>query len=1142
MNDNETPSSQPASGETSNGQLESGSPGWTRRNFLYGSAAAAAVMFGGIARPAVRPAGHGIPGLRRAHVVADQSSPWTLAYKGPQVSGPDSITLTLGTDAQGQNYASTPGSLVVAALLSTAGGTPFTPPSGWQSAGAVEVLATSSPGRLEIWYYLGTPGSQTAITTATFTSSGGACRGCMSNFTLPPNTEFVLLDAVGQGTSRPAHLPQTTFGPTVASWNVANDLGIVVAGDFFSGSPTGSWTPPSGYTYLRVQNGISANFGAWYDLGLSGTGVQAPSLQYQYSGTSGQLGWGALFAAFRAVAFQPVYLTGGEMATMAALDPSGQQLIMAGDVEGMFRSSDFGNTWQLSQSQLYGQNWNNACVAWSLLESGTVVYSCVGKESASEPNTDGGLLVSTDGGITWSLRSKQVQFNGNDVPSQSDSPSGPRPSDESGDDDRSIGHLLAQDTVDQYLYAATFNAGAGTTYVGGVARSNASYATPSPAGPVGTNWQSCGFVGSPPGLPASNFYPRALALNTSTVQGANKELWVGTWDSTLDGTYGGVWYCSNAQTASQFSDWVQMPGFPTSTGSTYAGSVSDLKVLDGYLYATCNTMGIFRWEIGGSSNKWTSLNATPINVSASQGQVWTSLDGYVDQDRNHQIFAGCSSGESPGDVNGRGTAYQNIVQITITSAGGITAADLTSNPKTSTINLDMPNGQQFWLAGASFANFLGGKKFCNPHILVNPDNQEMIFVTGASGLCYTLTGGVNPATPNPVAWQLAGTGVPLSAIAAIAVDPQNDQHIIFASADHIQTDLTDPTAWNVAGGGVNAISMPTLFPSATYPAYNGNESHAVAFDPNSNVYTGMNEKFGKNAGGTVWWRPVNSLVTNIKEMGYNAAVASVMKVASDLVNAPIGIFAGVDGAETYVVAVSDGAGVYRTWANTSSVIAGSPSWASWTRVSVNGVGTNGGNPGLHCPIVADPYNAGVLYAYDRNMGIYASNSSGKSGSWSLLWALPSGVNVTDGRSGWLAANPRSSAGNFELWLTTSSGSAGDAVYKLTGTYSAATGFTVSATAMAGSNFPYGAAGIAITSAGKVYTPAISGASSPIVQLFAYPSGGPWTQADDGSIGTYVSWPTCLALSANPYSLPTAGAEILLVASDSDWAVYGTPTA
>lgn len=1139
MSDSETPSSQPTTDETSHGQPESGSPEWTRRNFIYGSAAAAAgaVMFRGIARPPVHPAGHGISGLSRGHVVTDQSSPWTLANRGPQVTGTNSITLTLGTDGQ----ASTPGSLVVAMLLSTAGGTPFTAPSGWQSAGAVEVLSTSSsPGRLEIWYYIGTPGSQTAVTTATFTSSGGACRGCMSNFTLPPNTEFVLLDAVGQGTSNPADLPQATFGPTVASWNVANDLGIVVAGDFFSGSPSGNWTTPSGYTFLRVQGGISASFGVWYDLGLSGTAVQAPSLQY--STTSSQLGWGALFAAFRAVAFQPVYLTGGEMATMAALDPSGQQLIMAGDVEGMFRSADFGNTWQLSQSQLYGQNWNNACVAWSLLESGTVVYVCTGNESASSPNTNGGLLVSTDGGITWSLRSDQVQFNGNDVPSQSDSPPGPRPSGEPGDDDRSVGHLLAQDTVGQYLYAATFNGGAGTTYVGGVARSNASYDTPNPAGPIGTNWQSCGFVGSPPGLPASNFYPRALALNTSTAEGANKELWVGTWDSTFDGTYGGVWYCSNAQTASEFSDWVQMPGFPTSTGSTHAGSVSDLKVLDGYLYATCTTMGIFRWEIGGSSNEWTSLNVTPINVSSSQGQVWTSLDGYVDEPGNHQIFAGCSSGNNPGDVTGHGTAYQNIVQITITSAG-ITAADLTSVPTTNMINLDMPNGQQFWLAGASFANFLGGDKFCNPHILINPDNPEMIFVVGASGLYYTLTGGVNPDGPSSVAWQLAGTGVPLSAIAAIAVDPQNDQHVILASADHIQTDLTDPTAWNVAGGDVNAISMPTLFPRSSYPHYTGNESHAVAFDPHSNVYTGMNEKFGKNAGGTVWWRPANSLTTNTTEMGYNAAVATVMRLSSiDDVNAPIGLFAGVDGAETYVVAVSDGAGVYRTWVNTSSLLAGTPSWASWTRVNL-AIGTNGGNPGLHCPIVADPSNAGVLYAYDRNKGIYASNSYGQSGSWSLLWSLPSGVHVADGRSGWLAANPQSSAGNIELWLTTSSGAANDAVYKLDGTYNATTGdFTVSATAIGGSNFPYGAAGIAITSAGEVYTPAISGPSSPLVQLFAYPTGGPWTPADDGSIGTYVSWPTCLALSANPYSLPTAGAEILLVASDSDWAVYGTPTA
>jgi hypothetical protein len=55
-------------------------------------------------------------------------------------------------------------------------------------------------------------------------------------------------------------------------------------------------------------------------------------------------------------------------------------------------------------------------------------------------------------------------------------------------------------------------------------------------------------------------------------------------------------------------------------------------------------------------------------------------------------------------------------------------------------------------------------------------------------------------------------------------------------------------------------------------------------------------------------------------------------------------------------------------------------------------------------------------------------------------------------------------------------------------------------------------------------------------------GPPWSPADaaGGSIASYVSWPTCVALAQSPYPAP-AGQQILLIGSDSDWAVWGVPT-
>ncbi len=688
------------------------------------------------------------------------------------------------------------------------------------------------------------------------------------------------------------------------------------------------------------------------------------------------------------------------------------------------------------------------------------------------------------------------------------------------DSDRSVGALLAQDASSPdkpYLYAAT--------YSGGIARS---YGTPGSNPPVapGTSWTTAG-------LTASGFYPRALVINPAN----NQELWAGCWDSDGQGTFGGIWHCTDARTATTTAtDWDHL-----SAATVPRSTVSDLLVLDGYVYAAYSLDGMYSQQIG-ATGPWMSLNVGAVNVNSEQMQIWTSIDGYVESASPlvHVIIAGSSSGQQKA---ASGNPYfTNIVKIRInysTNPVTVSAVDLTGTATINTATMP-PNGQGWWLNNptGNYRNWLGGNKFVNPHILIDPNDptHNTIFVTGASGFFYTTNAS---AGPGGISWQLAGTGVPLSAIAAIGVDPGNAMHVVLASADHPQTDLTDVTGWNAED--VTPVPMPSLFPND--PNYQGTESHAIAFDPTSNLYMGTNEKYGQNGYGTLWYRLAGSNFTWY-DTQYNETVSSQLMIAPSAVKAPIGVFAGVNGNNTYLVVVSDGADIWRATAPTSKVQTGTTAW-TWKQLST-GIGT-GGSVNMNCPIVADSANPAVLYVFDRAQGIYRSTNYGLAGSWTQIWASSTSypLNVSDGRSGWLAVNP--SVGG-ELWVTASNG-----VFQLT---SADTGTAVgngigynNLTGSGTSNqFPYGAAGIAITSSEKVYTLAISGNASPLpalpdVQLLTTTTTGglPWSPADvaGGSIASYVSWPTCVALAQSPYPSP-AGQQILLIGSDSDWAVWGVP--
>lgn len=134
------------------------------------------------------------------------------------------------------------------------------------------------------------------------------------------------------------------------------------------------------------------------------------------------------------VAFGASGYDGGGFVNVVAADPTGSGLVLAGgDVSGVHRSTDWGQTWSPSNRGITIGQLAVAAFAFSSAHPGTV-YAALGSGGP------GGVEVSTDGGQTWTVTSTQPRFNGYMT-------------------NRITGRLLAVDDANSLLYAATFDQG-----------------------------------------------------------------------------------------------------------------------------------------------------------------------------------------------------------------------------------------------------------------------------------------------------------------------------------------------------------------------------------------------------------------------------------------------------------------------------------------------------------------------------------------------------------------------------------------------------------------------------------------------------------------------------------------------------------
>jgi hypothetical protein len=1023
-----------------------GRPEITRRNFIYGSAAAAtAVTF--LQRRAssgARPLPVGLTASDRQADAPVDEPPYLWGQNDTTGSGSVTVTSSTGT---GTN----PGDAIVV-CVSTNGYSQYNDNSVTVSDGTkntYQSVFTSS--------YPGVP-SNGDLAGWIFVAAGSSVT--------PLASSSAVTVTFGGGTNTGAHTAIVIGVPSVTGIDA-------------SGSNTGSSATPS----LTIS-----------DLASGVTTATMVAMEVN-SNSSGAISWTPPFG--------PVPVDGGGTITMAALSPGGDYIVLGGDVEGYFLSNNigqqFGTQWGIINSGLTGKYWREcACISWSQLETtdrgAGVIYACCGDDLYQE----GGFLVSADNGNTWTLRSGSgnapPQFAGNHASfAQNGYP-------------RATGYLLIQDTTNNIIYAGA--------YSGGVYSSTATSTQP-----YGTSWTSVGTV-------SGESLPSGCIVTSLAVDPENTAvLYAAVYNPSASS--GEVWVTTNSPTNGTSTTWAMIS--TTNSAGTTVQAAQELIVIGGILYAACGTNGLYQYvppaSGGPAGGTWNSLNdgtfiaAGQAGNNSSWGDVyWAAINGYAASSTEHVLILFCDNAV---EVSGQ---CRSLVQVTVSNPGtsnqSFTPADLVVGKTVNVSSYPTPSGnQEWWHAGSNYQNWLGGTSYINAHILINPADTSNIYLTGASGFYFTTDSGGT--------WQLAINGLAIFAGRSVAVDPANENHVVFGDSDWTSWDLTQGS-----GSDQTFFNVPGPTPSSQvggYPPSQGFtanlEGYALAFDPIpqsgvDNVFMATAVKYTTTLGnilsrasGDTTWTTNTGLYT----------------AANGANTAPLGVAVARDNSapsNQYVLAaVQDSTGADNgIWLMSNG--------GEWSQISAtkgsSGIGYKSQSTSyipFAVPTVAiNPSSApNCAYVLDRQTGqVWRGAPSGSAlfQTWTMIW--DTGFSFTDGTSGFLALNPEPTGTGDELWVSTPNGP-----YKITEANQTTTGAPTVVSLPGG----LAAGGVGFASDGTLYC---LGLDSPNTILFSLPNGGQaWSQVGGPGVAANASFPNQIAVSASG---------IVYISNTANVVAWGYPSA
>ncbi len=340
-------------------------------------------------------------------------------------------------------------------------------------------------------------------------------------------------------------------------------------------------------------------------------------------------------------------------------------------------------------------------------------------------------------------------------------------------------------------------------------------------------------------------------------------------------------------------------------------TVEEFAVIGGTVYAAAGSAGVFRVTNGGDT--WTRLGAKFFSAAS----LWSGITGFQSSTGKHVLYASCAYPVAHG--NGM---YRSVAKST---DGGVTWKWVSIDP--AKVHYTMAGTtKKWWLAPSKLEAMFGRENFETGQVIVDPINNNRVFVTGRAGIWRSDDGGVN--------WYPAvnGLGAPLT-------------HTLAARGARMYAGVTDWTAVSSTDYGATVTRQSPG--SGTY-------GFSAEIAANGSVYLGPGHK-DKNTFGGVYVAGAGGWTnTNLPTGGKRVAEMTV------------GLEPG--GGNIVVAAVQDG-GLWRK--------SGTGAWKQVASVATVGLADT--EASLTWPNATQPY----VYLAVPSKGLFRSTDGGN--SWTKIW-------------------------------------------------------------------------------------------------------------------------------------------------------------